>query len=99
MDHETHNEAEKAASLFSRFGLVNCAQYLDWLVRGKLKNRQKIIAVTGAAGRLRVKVAARLAKLGIKQRLIVRDLARAPNLPGAEVVCASSSGDAMAMGL
>jgi NAD(P)H dehydrogenase (quinone) len=57
-----------------------------------------MIAVTGAAGRLGVKVATRLAKLGIKQRLIVRDPARAPKLSGAEVACASSYGDAIAMG-
>jgi NAD(P)H dehydrogenase (quinone) len=57
-----------------------------------------MIAVTGAAGRLGVKVATRLAKLGVKQRLIVRDPARAPNLSGAEVACASSYGDAIAMG-
>ena len=52
-----------------------------------------MIAVTGATGRLGVKVAARLAKLGIKQRLIVRDPARVPDLPGAEVAYASSYGD------
>ena len=57
-----------------------------------------MIAITGAAGRLGVKVATRLAKLGVKQRLIVRDPARAPNLSGAEVACASSYGDAIAMG-
>ena len=49
-----------------------------------------MIAVTGATGRLGGKVVARLAKLGVKQRLIVRDPARAPNLPGAEVAAASS---------
>jgi uncharacterized protein YbjT (DUF2867 family) len=43
-------------------------------------------------------VAARLAKLGLAQRLIVRDPARAPRLPGAESVHASSYGDAAAMG-
>ncbi len=57
-----------------------------------------MIAVTGAAGKLGGRVAARLAKLGIRQRLIVRDPARAPNLPGAEVACASSYGDPSAMG-
>jgi NAD(P)H dehydrogenase (quinone) len=57
-----------------------------------------MIAVTGATGRLGMKVAARLSKLGIKQRLIVRNPARIPDLAGAEVACASSSGDAIAMG-
>jgi NAD(P)H dehydrogenase (quinone) len=57
-----------------------------------------MIAITGATGQLGGRVAARLAKLGIRQRLIVRDLARAPKLPGAEVAQASSYGDAMEMG-
>jgi NAD(P)H dehydrogenase (quinone) len=57
-----------------------------------------MIAVTGATGRLGGRVVARLAKLGVKQRLIVRDPARAPNLPGAEIAAASSYGDAIAMG-
>jgi NAD(P)H dehydrogenase (quinone) len=45
--------------------------------------------VTGSTGQLGGRVAARLASLGQPQRLIVRDLARAPQLPGAEVVQAS----------
>lgn len=57
-----------------------------------------MLAVTGATGKVGGKIAARLAKLGLKQRLIVRDPKRAPNLPGAEVVPASSYGDAVAMG-
>ncbi len=57
-----------------------------------------MLAVTGATGQVGGRVAARLAKLGRKQRLIVRDPARAPNLPNAEVVPASSYGDAAAMG-
>ena len=57
-----------------------------------------MLAVTGATGQVGGRVAARLAKLGRKQRLIVRDPARAPNLPNAEVVPASSYGDAVAMG-
>jgi NAD(P)H dehydrogenase (quinone) len=56
-----------------------------------------MLAVTGATGRLGGRVAARLAKLGLKQRLIVRDPSRAPQLPGAEVVQASAYGDAVAM--
>ncbi|MBA7623818.1 Quinone oxidoreductase 2 [subsurface metagenome] len=57
-----------------------------------------MLAVTGATGQVGGRVAARLAKLGRKQRLIVRDPARAPNLPNAEVVPASSYGNAVAMG-
>jgi NAD(P)H dehydrogenase (quinone) len=45
--------------------------------------------VTGSTGQLGGRVAARLASLGQPQRLIVRDLARAPQLLGAEVVQAS----------
>ena len=44
-----------------------------------------MLAVTGSTGRLGAKVAARLAKLGVEQRLIVRDPGRAPKLPGAGV--------------
>jgi len=43
------------------------------------------IAVTGATGRLGGRVARLLAGDGVPQRLIVRDPARAPQLPGAEV--------------
>jgi NAD(P)H dehydrogenase (quinone) len=57
-----------------------------------------MLAVTGATGQVGGRVAARLAKLGIKQRLIVRDPGRAPRLPGVEIVPASSYGDAVAMG-
>jgi NAD(P)H dehydrogenase (quinone) len=57
-----------------------------------------MLAVTGATGQVGGRVAARLAKLGRKQRLIVRDPKRAPNLPDAEVMAASSYGDAVAMG-
>ena len=56
------------------------------------------IAVTGSAGEVGGRVASRLAKLGIKQRLVVRDPERAPRLPGAEIVQASSFGDAVSMG-
>ncbi|BCJ73948.1 NAD(P)-dependent oxidoreductase [Catellatospora sp. IY07-71] len=42
------------------------------------------IAVTGATGRLGSRVARRLAEAGLPQRLLVRDLSRAPELPGAE---------------
>jgi len=42
-----------------------------------------MIAVTGATGRLGGRVARRLAAAGVSQRLLVRELARAPHLPGA----------------
>jgi NAD(P)H dehydrogenase (quinone) len=57
-----------------------------------------MLAVTGVTGEVGGRVAARLAKLGLAQRLIVRDTSRAPSLPGAEVRQASSYGDAVAMG-
>lgn len=44
-----------------------------------------VIAVTGATGAVGSRVAARLAESGATQRLVVRDAARAPSLPGAEV--------------
>jgi NAD(P)H dehydrogenase (quinone) len=47
------------------------------------------IAVTGATGRLGGRVAARLAAAGVAQRLLVRDPARAPQLPGASTAVAS----------
>ncbi|KAE8763667.1 SDR family oxidoreductase [Georgenia thermotolerans] len=46
------------------------------------------IAVTGATGRLGGRVARRLAAAGVPQRLLVRDPARAPRLPGADVAVA-----------
>ena len=57
-----------------------------------------MLAVTGATGEVGRRVAERLASRGIAQRLIVREPQRAPKLPGAEVVQASSYGDAAAMG-
>jgi uncharacterized protein YbjT (DUF2867 family) len=47
------------------------------------------IAVTGATGQLGGRVARRLAEAGVPQRLLVRDLARAPQLAGATAVRAS----------
>ncbi|MFL6129356.1 MAG: SDR family oxidoreductase [Mycobacteriales bacterium] len=44
-----------------------------------------LIAVTGATGVVGRRVAVLLAERGIRQRLVVRDPSRAPNLPGAEV--------------
>ncbi len=46
------------------------------------------IVVTGATGSLGGRVARRLAAAGVPQRLLVRDAARAPRLPGAEVAVA-----------
>jgi NAD(P)H dehydrogenase (quinone) len=45
-------------------------------------------AVTGASGGVGGRVARRLAGAGVAQRLMVRDPARAPQLPGAEVAVA-----------
>ena len=47
------------------------------------------IAVTGATGDLGGRVARELAARGVKQRLIVRDPNRAPQLAGADVAIAS----------
>ncbi|HZB48136.1 MAG TPA: SDR family oxidoreductase [Mycobacteriales bacterium] len=44
-----------------------------------------MIAVTGASGVVGGRVAELLAQRGVPQRLVVRDPARAPDLPGAEV--------------
>lgn len=49
----------------------------------------KPVAVTGATGGVGGRVARRLAAAGVTQRLLVRDPARAPDLPGAEVARAS----------
>jgi uncharacterized protein YbjT (DUF2867 family) len=56
-----------------------------------------MIAVTGATGGLGGRVARRLADRGIAQRLVVRDPARAPDLPDAHTSpCATyADGDAM----
>src|SRR6266699_1237107 len=48
-----------------------------------------LIVVTGSTGQLGGRVAARLAALGQPQRLLVRDPARAPQLPDAEVIQAA----------
>ncbi|HET7397575.1 MAG TPA: SDR family oxidoreductase [Intrasporangium sp.] len=54
------------------------------------------IAVTGATGRLGSRVAQRLATAGVDLRLLVRDPARAPRLPGAAVARASYADGAAA---
>jgi NAD(P)H dehydrogenase (quinone) len=46
---------------------------------------QPVLAISGATGAVGGRIASRLAGLGHVQRLIVRDTARAPRLPGAEV--------------
>ena len=56
-----------------------------------------MLAVAGATGQLGSRVASRLARMGVTQRLIVRDSARAQVLSGAEVVEASCYGDTGAM--
>ncbi len=48
-----------------------------------------MIGVTGSTGQLGSRIARRLAADGVPQRLIVRDPARAPELPGAEVAQAA----------
>jgi NAD(P)H dehydrogenase (quinone) len=48
-----------------------------------------LFAVTGATGKVGGRVAAGLARKGERQRLIVRDAARAPDIPGAEIRVAS----------
>ena len=50
-----------------------------------------LIAVSGASGRLGSKVAQRLSARGVPQRLLVRDLARVPRLPGATAAVAAYS--------
>jgi uncharacterized protein YbjT (DUF2867 family) len=45
----------------------------------------EVVAVTGATGEMGGRVARRLAERGVRQRLIVRDVSRAPQLPGADV--------------
>jgi NAD(P)H dehydrogenase (quinone) len=57
-----------------------------------------MIAVTGATGEIGRRVAERLAKRDVEQRLIVRDPERAPRLPGATIARINSYADAAAMG-
>jgi uncharacterized protein YbjT (DUF2867 family) len=47
------------------------------------------LGITGATGRLGGRIARRLAAAGVAQRLLVRDLSRAPELPGAHAAQAS----------
>ena len=52
-----------------------------------------VIGVTGATGQIGGRVARLLADAGVPQRLLVRDLSRAPTLAGADVVMAGSYAD------
>ena len=47
------------------------------------------VGITGSTGRLGGRIARRLADAGVPQRLLVRDPARAPHLPGSTVATAS----------
>jgi NAD(P)H dehydrogenase (quinone) len=56
------------------------------------------LAITGATGRLGGRIARLLAAAGVRQRLLVRDLSRAPAVPGADAVRAAygdGDGDAV----
>ncbi|MCC6804273.1 MAG: SDR family oxidoreductase [Anaerolineae bacterium] len=53
---------------------------------GITSSGQPPFGITGATGYVGGAVAARLAARGVSQRLIVRDISRAPALPGAEAV-------------
>jgi uncharacterized protein YbjT (DUF2867 family) len=57
----------------------------------------QLIGVTGVTGGLGGRVAARLAEMGTVQRLLARDPARAPQLPGADVVSFAGYGDGESM--
>ena len=56
-----------------------------------------LIGVTGATGQVGSRVAKRLAASGRRQRLVVRDTARAPVLPDAEVVAIGGYSDSVGM--
>ena len=47
------------------------------------------LGITGSTGLLGRRIARRLAAAGVPQRLVVRDPARAPQLPGSAVAVAS----------
>jgi NAD(P)H dehydrogenase (quinone) len=53
---------------------------------------RELVAVTGATGAVGTRLTARLAAVGARQRLVVRDPARAPRIAGAEVRRASDYG-------
>src|SRR5262249_6204173 len=64
-----------------------------WQGGGMTQTPRGLIAVTGATGGLGGRVAPRRAAAGVPQRLVVRDAARAPSLPGAEVATVTGLGD------
>ena len=64
---------------------------------GDATERRRLVAVTGATGAVGGRVAARLERAGVPQRLVVRDPRRAPALAGAEVRVAPGYGDRDAM--
>jgi NAD(P)H dehydrogenase (quinone) len=55
------------------------------------------LAITGASGQLGSRVAVSIARLGLSQRLIVRNPDRALHLPGVEIAQVSSYGDETGM--
>ncbi len=56
-----------------------------------------MLGITGASGQVGSRIAARIADLGLSQRLIVREAARAPVLEGAQIAEARSYSDVAAM--
>lgn len=52
-----------------------------------------MIVISGATGRLGGRIARKLSDAGVRQRLLVRDPRRAPELPGAELAVAEYGGD------
>lgn len=67
-------------------GATDVSTAADGTSAAKPGNGPATVAVTGSTGLLGGRVARRLATAGLAQRLLVRDPARAPRLPGAEVV-------------
>ena len=65
--------------------------------RGTGELARELVAVTASTGALGGRVALRLAAAGVPQRLVVRDAARAPQMPGAEVVTVGGYGDSEGM--
>ena len=57
---------------------------------------QTPLAVTGSTGRLGGRVARRLSELGVDHRLVVRDPAKAPALPGTHIATCAYGDDAAA---
>jgi uncharacterized protein YbjT (DUF2867 family) len=55
-----------------------------------------VLAVTGSTGRLGLRVARGLSQLGVDQRLVVRDTAKAPAFPGSHIATADY-GDGVAV--